>query len=250
MIYAQLVLLIIANLQATDAQQSRGDPASLYAEGSKHFDLGEYDQAIEAFEAAYRLSHEPALLFNIAQAYRLKGPPSCGDALGYYERYLEQLPTTPHRAEIQERIDQMRQCVEERRATQTAPPPRTPSQAFVTPPPPPTPPQGSLARTFGWTAIGVGAAGVALATVTAVMLASKHDDLERQCHGGVCPPSLQGDVDDYKLLRNVSTTASIVGAVGLGAGLILLWRAPSAPRTRATAEPWLGTRGFGVRGTF
>src|SRR5437868_15101709 len=37
-------------------------------EGVVHYDAGRYQQAIDEFELAYRLSHRPALLFNIARA--------------------------------------------------------------------------------------------------------------------------------------------------------------------------------------
>lgn len=41
----------------------------LFEEGSKAYNLGKFDVAIERFEAAYELSHADALLYNLGQAY-------------------------------------------------------------------------------------------------------------------------------------------------------------------------------------
>lgn len=41
----------------------------LFEEGSKAYNLGKFDVAIEQFEAAYELSHADALLYNLGQAY-------------------------------------------------------------------------------------------------------------------------------------------------------------------------------------
>ncbi|MCY1007667.1 hypothetical protein OV079_19350 [Nannocystis pusilla] len=41
----------------------------LFEEGSKAYNLGNFDVAIEQFEAAYELSHADALLYNLGQAY-------------------------------------------------------------------------------------------------------------------------------------------------------------------------------------
>ena len=58
----------VARAQEDDAQASS---RALYDEGSGAYKAGNYPRAIEKFLAAYELSHAPAILFNIAQAYRL-----------------------------------------------------------------------------------------------------------------------------------------------------------------------------------
>src|SRR5262249_34851212 len=62
----------------------------LFNQGQVHYSLGEYDQAISEFRAAYQLSSAPGLLFNIAQAYRLKG--DCRQALEVYKHFLRLAP--------------------------------------------------------------------------------------------------------------------------------------------------------------
>jgi tetratricopeptide (TPR) repeat protein len=55
--------------------------------GTVFFDAGLYDRAISEYETAYALDPLPALLFDMAQAYRLKG--DARTATSYYQRYLE-----------------------------------------------------------------------------------------------------------------------------------------------------------------
>jgi tetratricopeptide (TPR) repeat protein len=219
----------------------------LYDEGERQFELGEYDRAIAAFERAYELSHAADLLFNIAQAHRLKGPASCREALGFYERYLREAPAASNRVETQERIAQMKSCVEEPPPTRTQVPGPAPAQ-------PPAPPGGAATgpspwRTVGWVAVGVGGAAAVLTIVAGSLAYDQQSDLDRLCPGGGCPRSARSELDHYQTLQGTATVGLIVGVVATGTGLVLLWRSPASPR-RATAEPWVSTNGFGLRGTF
>ena len=64
---------------------------------TKHFDLGQFDDAIKEWMAAYELDARPAFLYNIANAYRRKGEieSDAADlkrALHFYRRYSENDP--------------------------------------------------------------------------------------------------------------------------------------------------------------
>lgn len=54
--------------------------------GKNHYNLGEFDRAIEAFKEAYKLEPNSALLLNIAQAYRMAG--DCPRALLSYKAFI------------------------------------------------------------------------------------------------------------------------------------------------------------------
>src|SRR5687767_7592731 len=84
-----------------------------FKRGRAHQDAGAYDLAIAQYQAAYALVPLPELLFNIGQCYRLGG--SGDQALVYYERYLEEVPTGGA-------SDDARQHVETLRAAQKDPP--------------------------------------------------------------------------------------------------------------------------------
>lgn len=79
-----------------------------YKEGTTHYDLAEYDAAAKDFKEAYRLSNDPAYLFNIAQAYRMAK--NCDDAARFYERFLAVSPDAPNRDKIQVRVTEMKAC--------------------------------------------------------------------------------------------------------------------------------------------
>ena len=64
--------LIFSVTTAARADKPSPEARALYDKAIAHYDLAEYEAAIGEFKQAYELSHEAALLFNIAQAYRLK----------------------------------------------------------------------------------------------------------------------------------------------------------------------------------
>jgi tetratricopeptide (TPR) repeat protein len=77
----------------------------LFDEGRSLYDLGRYPQAIEKFEAAYGVSSDPGLLFNIAQAHRLAG--DCRQALESYRHFLRLDPESPVRAQAEGHVTQL-----------------------------------------------------------------------------------------------------------------------------------------------
>jgi len=106
-----------------------------------------------------------------------------------------------------------------------------------------------LQRTLGWVGLGVGGAGVALWTVTALIANSKKSDLDSEgCSGHHCYSDQQDEIDSYNSLRTVSTVGFVVGLVGAATGATLLLTAPdsSGPEMHA----WMGAGSAGVRGRF
>jgi len=86
------VIVSMSVMVATAASaQPAGDAAKateaskLYDEGKRHFDIGEYAEAIASWKHSYLLSSAPLLLFNIAQAYRLSN--NCAQANRFYLNY-------------------------------------------------------------------------------------------------------------------------------------------------------------------
>jgi tetratricopeptide (TPR) repeat protein len=100
---------------AAERKKREQEAIAHYQEGQKHYNLGEFDEAIAEYKAAYDLTSAPGLLFNIAQAYRLKRDPS--KALFFYRTYLREDPNAENRADVELLIEQL-----EREAAGTAPP--------------------------------------------------------------------------------------------------------------------------------
>jgi len=98
------------------AQLARADEA----EGRAHFGkaqtaykLGQYEEAIREYEAAYRAMPEPAFLFNIAQAHRLqysmdKKASHLHQALSVYKAYLRDVPKASNRAQVEKTVEELK----------------------------------------------------------------------------------------------------------------------------------------------
>jgi hypothetical protein len=80
----------------TDDDSARA--AKLYDEGKRHFDIGEYVQAIATWKQAYLLSNASLLLFNIGQAYRLSN--NCAQANRFYLNYKRVEPHPKNQGEL------------------------------------------------------------------------------------------------------------------------------------------------------
>jgi tetratricopeptide (TPR) repeat protein len=91
-----------------------------FQKGSSAFDLGNYDEAIAEYGAAYKLKNDSALLYNIAQAHRLAGHSS--EALRFYKIYLVKRPNASNRDEVLAKIEELQKLVEHQQRTQDLPP--------------------------------------------------------------------------------------------------------------------------------
>jgi tetratricopeptide (TPR) repeat protein len=137
-----VAVLLVPVAAAAQPKANPRDEAKLhFKKGDEHYAKKEYDQAIVEFKKAYELSKLPLILFNIAQAYRLKGESKA--ALAYYEDYLRLDPGTPSRAQVEQRIEELEKAIaeEEKRAQPPpAPPTPTPAPPPIAAPPQPAPP--------------------------------------------------------------------------------------------------------------
>jgi len=77
--------------------------------GRAFHDAADYASAITAFTLAYAMAPRPALLFNLAQAYRLQG--NCDDAALMYRRYLATAPSPQGRALAEAHLAGVERCV-------------------------------------------------------------------------------------------------------------------------------------------
>ncbi|MFH0902950.1 MAG: MYXO-CTERM sorting domain-containing protein, partial [Pseudomonadota bacterium] len=127
-----------------------------YQAGITKYDLGQFDEAIGEFQKAFEISNAPGLLFNIAQAYRLKK--DYGRARFFYQSYLRRQPDAANRQDVEARIKEIDEILATGDRTSSAPPrgtlppegssnresqpgsqvrPESPSQPALTPESPP-----------------------------------------------------------------------------------------------------------------
>jgi hypothetical protein len=114
---------------------------------------------------------------------------------------------------------------------------------------------GSMNKTVGFVALGVGAAGLIVGGITGLLALGKHGDLSNACQNGNCTADKQSDVDSYHTMGTISTVGFIVGGVGIAGGIVLLLTAPKAqaaptPLGRPRVSPYIGLGSIGAQGTF
>jgi hypothetical protein len=126
-----------ALLAATTATARGEDPNSAkahFVRGTKLYDLGRYLEAAKEYEATYEIKDDPALLFNIGQAYRLgKQYP---DAIRAYKSFLRRAPESQQRGQIEGYLKTMQDEVDRQEAAKT---PTVAPTVAPTPTPTPTP---------------------------------------------------------------------------------------------------------------
>ncbi len=183
MVVAVLVVACFTGARAEALDDREQQARRHYADGTMHLGAGRPDEAVASFKRAYELAPAPALLFNIAQAYRAGHDRE--RAIYYYEAYLREAPTGADREFALARLGELR-------AEQqiTRPPPRD---------------SGSGLRTAGvWTAGGgliLVAAGLAFGLEARGDLNDGSPDLARRSQTRAV------------ILTGVGTTALLAGGV-------------------------------------
>jgi tetratricopeptide (TPR) repeat protein len=135
-----------------------------FMQGTKSYNLGEYARAAEEYKAAYDAMPDPALLYNIAQSYRLGNNPA--RALFFYRAYLRTQPNASNRREIEDRIRDLSAEIEPQlpppHFTKTAPPAIAPIVDATLTTPAPRPHKPLYKKGWFWgTVVGIAvAAGV------------------------------------------------------------------------------------------
>jgi tetratricopeptide (TPR) repeat protein len=173
-----IVALAPATARAGAHKRSTQDEArDLYKQGMTHYELGEFDLAIDEFKRAYALTSAPGLLFNIAQVYRMKKDPE--QAVYFYRTYLRLLPNAPNRSDVEVLLAENQALVDAEAAKKraeaeaalsagpAAPTAAPAGVAATATPAAPLPPRRRPWRTELW--IGVGAAALGVGALAAAV---------------------------------------------------------------------------------
>jgi tetratricopeptide (TPR) repeat protein len=127
-----ILCLLSGVAHADDVEEARRH----YRSGSSAYELGQFDEAIREYTAAYKLKSDPAILYNLGQANRLANHPS--EALHFYKMYLSKEPDASNRDEVRTKIEALLELVEQQRKTQALPPDQ-PIREATAPSTPPVP---------------------------------------------------------------------------------------------------------------
>lgn len=189
-----LALAAPARAQEAAAGSSKADrdakARQLFEAGRIAYEEGLFDNAVENFRAAYKLSGRTALLYNLGMAAERARLDE--EALQAFETYLANNPSAQNRGYVEQRIAFLREAIAEREAKAAAdaeaaraeaaaedePTPQAAPTAALAPDPEYQGPsdtaedKGLLSKWWFWTAVGVGAAAI----TTGIILATSGED--------------------------------------------------------------------------
>ncbi len=201
------------------AADDRAKAAAHFKQGQAHFKADDFDRAIAEYQAAFDLSAEPSLIFNIALCHTRANRPE--QALQSYRRYLELAPDGDVAEEAREEIARLapvvdklaaereaklaaeRAAEEERRREAER---RAARERAMVPP--------SRVPLY---VMGAGAAVVAVGATFHILAGRTHGRLESTSD----PDAYFADRDTFKLQRAVAIGGYAVGAATVLTGLVL-----------------------------
>jgi tetratricopeptide (TPR) repeat protein len=266
---AQLCLLalcaaLLGSLASSSARAQNDDVNSdertraaraLFDAGTIAFRQGRYEDALGNFEQAYRLTHDPVLLFNVATSLdRLRRD---AEAVKQFRAYLEAMPDAPNRSAVEGRIALLSRGAPQDSAPVTpAPAPEPPPPPVVVPadPPPPVvePRKESasykvLPRWVVWSGVGLTAVMGGVALWSGLDTLSAADDYEDK-------PTRKAYDDGQHLEKR--TNALIFSAAGVGvltavAAVFTDWHGEDSSEKQAKRRPhwgvWADRTGAGAK---
>jgi tetratricopeptide (TPR) repeat protein len=145
MLRAIALLVAVAVAAPSHAADDVGTARKLFQSGTKHFDLGEYEQALADFKEAYRIKDDPVLLYNIGQALRMLKRND--EALRAYKTYLSRSSDQTHRGDVEQKIAALQEAVDKQNRATEIPPHDVLHNGADNAPSPPTPPNQTTLST-------------------------------------------------------------------------------------------------------
>jgi len=140
LVRAVFTLVLLGSFAHADTKADKAEAAKRYELGKRHYNLNEWDEAIAEFKAAYKLSPDPVNLYNIAQAYRLKGKGFCTEAAQFYANYQREEKAKKLRDSVAKVRKDMEECAKTEKPNEPLPiPPPVPAPSNAPPPPSPAP---------------------------------------------------------------------------------------------------------------
>lgn len=286
--------LLCAAAGAARADKPKISPAERKL-AQRHFELAStyyqqaaYGEALKYFDKSYKLSGEPALLFNIGKCYEALG--KLEQAIASYQAYLKATGSNPT---IEARIRNLSARLPKRPAKASPPakpakpnangvgqptkpdqpPPTKPLKTAQAAPPDntrPAPSNGAATgagstgasdsggRTWswwtGWVLVGAGVAAVGTSIALGVLAKNKADAVESAYQAGDQNWSDVQSLQDKGKAFQTGQIISLVAGIGLAAGgaallLFLPRRTETSASSSVSVAPIIGAGVYGVGGT-
>jgi tetratricopeptide (TPR) repeat protein len=191
----RLAVLLVLALPCAVVAQKKVDPVeqqarTLFADGQKAYDVGEFERALTLYSDAYKLKPLPGFLFNIGQCHRQLG--NFERAAFFYGRFIDNSNTEAPNVELarelmadvsrrqaekdaaEKRAAQEKAEAERRAADAPVAPPLTPVEVSTLPPPPPPVLEEPVTKkAWFWVVVSVGVAAVATGATLGILAGSQ-----------------------------------------------------------------------------
>lgn len=254
-----LVCLGGAAYAGPDEETARARELFQRAEG--RYGAGEYKEALELYQQAYKLKPLPGFLFNLGQCERKLG--RCDKALVHFREFLRQLPGAPNRETVEALIRECEVEVQKTKkerdrpvgATAASPPEKSTAPSSPEPPPKPTitaRPREGLHPVWFWSCAGLAGALLVTGAVTGVLTL----DMSSEYKDSATPQNRRRELkDNAAITGNVSTVTIAAGAAAAVATGVLFfftrWGGDNEreqPRVSGAVLP--GGGGFSLQASF
>lgn len=234
-----LVMVMVGDAHADEREQAKAH----FVEGTKHYNVGEFADALEEFKQAYFLLPDAAFLYNLGQCARQLGDYESAEKS--YRAFLRESPQLPpeRRDEVERMISVMQAAAREQR--RQPPKTETPVRATSAPPPVaapvPTVDRGKSKRLAGIITADVGVGGVALGAIFAGLSFKAGNDAYHPSSGVY---NHSADVQQTNF-RNADIACFVIGGAAVVVGTTLWLLGRRARHSRAAITP-TGGRGIQV----
>jgi tetratricopeptide (TPR) repeat protein len=229
-----------AQVSPTPAQGPEADHDSVarghFESGNTAFAAADYGTALREFEQAYALSKRPALLYNISLCHQFLG--QLDEAIASLARYLAETPDITNRAQLEERLRNLRVQRDDAKAASAkaagpAPAKEVSSEA------------SSGLSTPVLVSFIVGGVGVVAFAAFGILAVSEDASLAGSACGkaGTCTDDDVSSLETYTLLADVGLA---VGVIGAGLGVMFLLLEGDEKNAEPVSAASLGIRSLGV----
>ncbi len=234
-----------------------------YSKGKAAQDAGDYDVASEEYLAAYEAYPQPLLLYNVAQAKRLGG--ARGEAIEFYEKYLELDPDGPGAVNSRELLAELRATIAEDKPPVEPDPGEEPDTQPTEPLEPeivipilepetnkPTrkPASGKGFKVAGLSTAGVGLVAIGAGVFFGLRAQSKSDEISK--FEGRWDDSLNQLYDDGESAERLMFISTSIGAAAVVTGGVLYFM--GARKSSKAEKLQVGLTGdtvsFSIRGMY
>jgi len=231
-----LALLAILALGGPVYAEDVASARKHFERGSTLYDLQQFPEAAREYELAYEAKNDPALLFNIGQAYRYAG--NYAKAIGAFKAFQRRMPNASNHNEVEARLAEMQKMLDEQKRTQDRPPggiiepakptvvepapepPKVVAPIVVVEPPPQQRPRSNKPLLYGGIAVlAIGVAAIAAGGGLYAGALSAADEIGHPKPGTMFSSSTQ---DRMKTFEGASYAMFGVGAAAVITGAVLV----------------------------